>query len=152
MADNVIPINKTFEELGGRPILEKVAKIFYDKVYEDNWIGEYFKDVDQKVIEEQQVDFMSMALGGPKVYLGKLPVPAHKHMMISDELFVLREKLLDQAFVEAKACQELINRWRKIDQAFKAKIVKKSLAECEKRFKTDEIMDFPKPSSYKKSA
>ena len=152
MTDNVVPISKSFEDLGGRAMLEKVAKIFYDKVYEDAWIGQYFKDVDQEVIEEQQVDFMSMALGGPKVYLGKLPVPAHKHMMINDEIFVLREQLLDEAFIEAKACQELIVRWRKIDEAFKAKIVKTSIKDCEKRFNTDVFMDFPKPFNYKKTA
>lgn len=98
---------KSFEELGGRKILEKVAKLFYDKVYDAEWIGKYFQSVKQEIIEEQQVDFMSMALGGPKVYLGKLPVPAHKHMMITNELFDLREKLLDEALIEANACDEL---------------------------------------------
>lgn len=153
MSDNILKFKpKTFEELGGREILEKVSKIFYDKVYDDNWIGEYFKEVKQEIIEEQQVDFMSMALGGPKVYLGKLPVPAHKHMMITEELFILREELLDAALVEAGACNELITRWKKIDEAFKNKIVKKSLNECEKRFKTDEILNFEKPFNDKKSA
>lgn len=150
--DNVLAMRKTFEELGGREMLEKVSKIFYDKVYDDAWIGQYFADIKQEVIEEQQVDFMSMALGGPKVYLGKLPAPAHKHMMISEELFQLREELLDAALKEAGASPELIFRWKKIDNAFKEKLVKSSIADCEKRYKTDQLLDFHKPFNYKKPA
>lgn len=135
----------SFEQLGGRAILEKVSKIFYDKIYDHPWIGLYFKEVPQDVIESQQVDFMSQALGGPKVYLGKLPVAAHKHMLLDDEIFDLRERLLKEALVEANACEELQIRWLKIDEAFRLKIVKKSISECEKRYNTDTILDFPNP-------
>jgi len=145
---------KSFEELGGRPVLEKVAKKFYDAIYEHAWIGKYFQEVDQEIIESQQVDFMSAALGGPRVYLGKLPVPGHKHMMLTDELFDLRESLLVKAMDEVGVCDELRERWLKIDEAFRKKLVKRDISECEKRFKTDEILDFPNPdaSSYKKAA
>lgn len=141
----------TLEELGGRPILEKVSKAFYDKVYEHPWIGQYFKEVSQEVIESQQVDFMTASLGGPKVYLGKLPVPAHKHMMITDELFLLRKDLLNQAMDEVGVPNELRERWNAIDEAFRTKIVKSSISECEKRFNTDEIMFFENPN-HKKAA
>lgn len=136
----------TFEELGGRAILEKVSKAFYDKVYEHPWIGQYFKEVKQEVIEEQQVDFMTASLGGPRVYLGKLPVPAHKHMMISEELFYVRKDLLNQAMDEVGVSEELRERWNAIDEAFKNKIVKNDISECEKRFNTDEIMFFENPN------
>jgi hemoglobin len=144
----------SFEELGGRPVLEKVAKKFYDYIYEHPWIGKYFQEVEQEIIESQQVDFMSAALGGPRVYLGKLPVPGHKHMMLSDEIFDLRESLLVKAMDEVGVCVELRERWLKIDEAFRKKLVKKDISECEKRFKTDEILDFPNPEarSYKKVA
>lgn len=135
-----------FEQIGGRPMLEKVAKIFYDKIYDHPWIGKFFLNIDQAVIEEQQVDFMSMALGGPRVYLGKLPIPAHKHMLISHELFDLRSKLLNEALTEAGASTELIQRWNKIDEAFRGKLVKENRNQCEKRYKTDTILDFKKPA------
>ncbi|MCO4793741.1 MAG: group 1 truncated hemoglobin [Bacteriovoracaceae bacterium] len=142
----------SFEELGGRPVLEKVAKVFYDKVYEHPWIGQFFKEVDQEVIESQQVDFMSAALGGPRVYLGKLPVPAHKHMLLNDEIFDLRESLLKQAMDEVSVLPELRERRLTIDEAFRKKLVKKDISECEKRYKTDEFMDFPNPNPTKKAA
>lgn len=139
----------SFNDLGGRKILEQVSKIFYDKVYEHPWLGLYFQEVDQEVIEAQQVDFMSAALGGPKVYLGKLPIPAHKHILITEEIFDLREKLLHEALQEANACSQLIERWQKIDNAFKSKLIKKNLTECEKRFNSDEIIFFPEPKNNK---
>lgn len=152
--DNVkiLSVGKSFEELGGRPMLEKVSKAFYDKVYEHPWIGLYFKDIKQEVIEVQQVDFMSAALGGPKVYLGKLPVAAHKHMLIKDDIFDLREQLLAEALDECGACQDLKDRWQKIDEAFRAKLVKKSFDDCEKRFKTDEFLYYPNPNGTEKKA
>ncbi len=137
----------SFEELGGRPALEKVAKKFYDLVYEHPWIGQYFKEINQEIIESQQVDFMSAALGGPRVYLGKLPVPGHKHMMLTDELFDLRESLLVQAMDDVGIHPELRERWLRIDEAFRKKLVKRDISECEKRFKTDEILDFPNPNA-----
>ena len=136
----------SFDELGGRSVLEKVAKKFYDYIYEHPWIGQYFQEVEQDIIESQQVDFMSAALGGPRVYLGKLPVPGHKHMLLTDELFDLRESLLSRAMDEVGVCDELRERWFKIDQAFRKRLVKTDLSQCEKRFKTDEILDFPDPA------
>lgn len=46
-------------------MLRDVSKIFYDKVYKHEWIGQYFQSVPQDLIEAQQVDFMAQSLGGP---------------------------------------------------------------------------------------
>jgi truncated hemoglobin YjbI len=134
-----------FEALGGKEMLKKVSKIFYDKIYEHEWIGQFFKEVDQEIIENQQVDFMTSALGGPKVYCGRLPIPTHKNMYITPELFDLRQSLLKDSLIEAKASEELIEKWLKIDEAFKSGLVKNNMGECEKRFFTDEILVFPNP-------
>jgi truncated hemoglobin YjbI len=135
-----------FNKLGGKEMLQKVSKIFYDKVYEHSWIGQYFAHIEQEIIESQQVDFMTSALGGPKVYCGRLPIPTHKNMLISSELFELRHDLLLESLKEAGASEELIAKWTKIDNAFKDGIVKSNISECEKRFFTDDILDFKKAS------
>jgi truncated hemoglobin YjbI len=134
-----------FDEVGGEVALKKVHKIFYDKIYTHPWIGKFFKDIDQGVIESQQNDFMGQAFGGPARYLGKLPIAAHKHMFINEELFELRTSLLEEALNEAGVSPEHIKKWLKIDQAFKNGIVKKRLEDCEKRFFTDEIQIFENP-------
>lgn len=131
-----------FEQVGGRDILEKVHKIFYDKLYEHPWLGPYFKTVPQNVIEEQQTDFMTAHMGGPSIYLGKLPQAAHKHMFITEEMFQIRHNILLESLREAGVAENLIEKWIKIDGAFKNQIVKSKIEDCEKRFKNDEVLVF----------
>ncbi len=141
-----------FEQVGGYEMLKKVNKIFYDKIYAHPWIGQYFKSINQEHIENQQTDFMAQAFGGPEKYAGKFVPDAHVHMMITEELFQVREALLDEAFLEAGANALLIEKWKTIDNAFKRKVVKKSIAECKLRYNTDVIQDFPNPNPLKKAA
>ncbi|MGR3317878.1 MAG: globin domain-containing protein [Candidatus Anammoxibacter sp.] len=75
-------MDKKFERLGGRKMLEVITKIFYDKIYDHPWLSLFFKNIKQEIIESQQVDFMQGFLGGKKVYCGQLPVQAHKHMLL----------------------------------------------------------------------
>jgi hemoglobin len=141
-----------FDELGGTETLKRVHKIFYDKIYAHPWIGQFFAHVSQEIIESQQSDFMAQAMGGPARYCGAFPVAAHKHMNISQELFELRHSLLVESLREAGLSDDHQAKWLRIDGAFKAGIVKKSFSDCEKRFTTDEILDFQKPFGSKKAA
>ncbi len=141
-----------FEALGGAVVIKKVHKIFYDKVYQHPWMGKFFAHVSQEVIEDQQSDFMAQAMGGPARYCGALPVAAHKHMNISEELFKIRHELLAESLVEAGLTAEHQAKWLRIDAAFKSGIVKKSIEDCQKRFVTDEILDFADPRTIKKTA
>lgn len=135
----------TIDQLGGKEMLKRISKDFYDRVYAHPWIGLYFKDVPQNVIEAQQVDFMNDVLGGTPCYCGKLPIPAHKHMMITEELFDLRQELLNQAFKAVGASEDLVKAWLKIDNAFRGRLIKKDVSECTPRFRGDEIIDFENP-------
>ena len=69
--------------------------------------------------------------------------PMYDGKLSFDELFDLRESLLSRAMDEVGVCDELRERWFKIDHAFRKRLVKTDLSQCEKRFKTDEIFDFP---------
>ena len=62
-----------FDLLGSRPTLEKVHKVFNDKLYEYLWLKGGFEEIDQKVIENQQTDFMTSNMGGGKIYSGGFP-------------------------------------------------------------------------------
>jgi truncated hemoglobin YjbI len=134
-----------FESYGGRAILEKVSKSFYDKIYSDAWLKSFFKHVPQEYIEAQQVDFMQTALGGENVFAGKTPPHAHKHIYITDDVYRAREKLLLESLEESCASQELIKRWIAIEDAFYGRVVKSSIDECQVRYPNEGILDFPKP-------
>jgi len=141
-----------FEIVGGYDMLRKVHKIFYDKIYKDPWIGQFFEGIDQTTIENQQTDFMAQSMGGPEKYSGALPLPAHTHIYITPELFDYRHELLRQSLVEAGLKPETAESWLKIDAAFKRGLVKKSLSDCKPRYTTDEILDFPDPRKLRKAS
>ena len=141
-----------FEELGGRPQLMKIVKHFYDKVYAHPWLGLYFKNTPQEHIENQQADFMTGALGGPKIYAGRSPNDAHPHLFITEELYVLRTHLMMETLKELNVPQAIIDRWIKIEDAFKASMVKTSIDQCHGRYKTEEILAFENPEKIKKAS
>jgi len=143
---------KLIDRIGGRTKIERVHKIFYDKLYADPWLGKFFVGIDQKHIESQQTDFMTMLFGGPKAYNGRMPIDAHEHIMISEELFAARRELLRQSLHEAGISSAEIEDWLRIDLAFKKVLIKKSAADCKKRFFTDEILDFPNPTKLHKAS
>lgn len=137
-----------FERLGGRPTYEKVHKIFYDKIFADSWLLPFFEDIDQGVLEEQQTDFQIQITGGPPKYCGKLPVAAHKHMFITEEIYMHRHELLRQSLVEAEIEPALRDEWLAIDLSFKRALIKRSPDECQKRYATDEIIIVKKPANF----
>jgi len=137
---------KLFDRVGGRATLEKVHEIFYDKIYADPWLGRFFAGIDRSHIESQQTDFMAMLFGGPKAYSGRMPIDAHEHIMITEELFAFRSALLRQALAEAGVAPAEMTDWLRIDMAFKKVLIKSSTTECKKRFFTDEILDFADPA------
>ena len=145
------PRDHLFQAVGGRDGILKVVKIFYDKVYADPWMSLFFAKIPQEHIENQQTDFMCGAMGGPKIYCGRMPVDAHEHICITEELFDARDELLEESLKEANVDPEVAKAWMKIDQAFKSGLVK-PLKDCKKRFFTDEILDFENPNPRKKAA
>ena len=140
-------IDKTFfERLGGLKTLEQVHKIFYDKLYADQWVRLYFTDKPQHVLEEQQTDFMAQIFGGPKRYAGKSPKMAHQHMNITEELFRLRQTLLNESLKEYGLADDLRKEWMEADANFKRALVKESVDECKRSNPSQAILDFEKPN------
>ena len=116
-----------FDEVGGLKALQKVHKIFYDKVYAHPWLGQFFKGHSQKAIESRQTSFMAEKMGGEIEYVGKDVKLVHEVMYITEELFTLRRKLLEESLKEAGIDEKLRERWLKIDSAFSKQVVKGSV-------------------------
>lgn len=136
-----------FDAVGGLPTLQRVHKIFYDKVYAHPWLGRFFEGHDQAAIENRQTSFMAEKMGAPVEYMGKHPKMAHRHMYITEELFEVRRALLADALCEAGVSDELAERWLRIDSAFMKSIVKGSIAEFYREsFKYERRLIIPKPS------
>ncbi len=134
-----------FYELGGMPAIEKVHRIFYDKLLSHPWLKEFFKGVPRPHLESQQNEFMSGLFGGPQIYGGRPPHTAHIHMFITEEIFLIRHELLAQSLTEAKIQPDLRERWLKHDMGMKRALVKKDVSECEGRYRTEPIIVVEKP-------
>ena len=141
-------VDKTlFDRLGGKPTLEKVHKIFYDKCYAHPWLGKYFTHKPQEVLETQQTDFMQNLMGGPNLYAGKTPKNAHQHINISAELFTLRQQVLSESIKEAGISDELREQWLAADGKLQKALVKSSVKECVRAYEMQDILDFKKPAT-----
>ncbi len=135
-----------YDILRDKSIIRDVNQAFYDKVYDHEWLSMFFQAVTKEHIINQQTDFITAALGGPKNYSGRLPYNAHPHMFITDEVFDLRSSLLTEALDEAGAPVELKEAWLRIDSSFRHVIVKQSIDQCSKRYAIDEILSFEAPA------
>ncbi len=134
-----------YEQMGGRAAVIEISKDFYDKVYKHPWLKHYFAAIPQDHIEAQQIEFMQSALGGENRYVGKSPSCAHMHMYITEELFEARHKVLLDSFKACHASNDIIERWIKIEFAFKKTLVVTSLDQCKPRYPSDPILNFPNP-------
>lgn len=137
-----------FEQAGGLPVLEKVHKIFYDKVYAHPWLKEFFAGHSQEAIEARQTGFMAKKMGAKTNYFGKEPKMGHRQMYITEEMFDIRMHLLEEALQEVGVPDDISKRWLKIDSAFKKHIVKDSIKEFyETTWHYEKRLIIPKPKS-----
>mgnify|MGYP003986433725 FL=1 len=134
-----------YDDVGGRPCIERVHKRLYDKLLSHPWLKDFFKGNDRNHLESQQTEFMMLILGGPKIYGGRPPATAHCHMFVTEEIFLIRHELLSQSLTEAGVSPEHKLRWLEFDYGFKAALVKNSIDECEGRYKSEPIIVVEKP-------
>jgi len=119
-----------YQSIGGMPTLDRVHKIFYDKLYAHPWLGKFFVGHDQASIEKRQSLFMAEKMGARDVtYYGKQPKMAHRHLFITQEMYDLRHQILRDSLLEAGIDGEPLERWLRIDNAFHRQIVKPSVEE-----------------------
>jgi hemoglobin len=135
-----------YEQVGGLPTLQRVHKIFYDKIYAHPWLKQFFEGFDQQVIEDRQTSFMGEKFGGPD-YIGKPLKQVHENMFIPQELADLRHEILRESLQEAEVPEELITQWLRIDEAFMQHVIKKSIESFYRdyKFKYKERIIHPKP-------
>jgi len=118
-----------FESVGGLPVMERVHKRFYDKVYAHPWLGQFFEGHEQAAIELRQTQFMAQKMGADSIYPGRELPLVHRRMFITEELLTVRQELLRASLREEGVAEPLILRWLKIDRAFWTHIRDESLDE-----------------------
>jgi len=138
--------NSFFDRVGGRATLDRVHKRFYDKVYENPWIGQYFTHVDQEQIETMQSDFMTGQFGGGRIFCGRPPAQAHVHVAVTAELFDLRQALLEESLIEEGISEAHRKHWLETDDRFRPVLLREPEA-CRPLVRSQGILNFPNPET-----
>jgi hypothetical protein len=68
--------------------------------------------------------------GGENRYRGDTPAIAHMHMLVTDEMYDLRQFHLRRCILEEGLAPEIAERWIGVDGAFRRAIVRQSADQC----------------------
>lgn len=98
-----------FDKLGGTAAIEVVVKEFYERVLGDGELKGYFANTNMDRQIQQQIKFLSMALGGPNEYDGRPMSETHEHMAITDHHFDLVAQHLVATLKWAGVCEDDVN-------------------------------------------
>ncbi len=98
-----------FEKLGGKPAIEAVVEEFYIRVLADADLKGFFAGTDMDNQAKQQVNFLTMALGGPNDYEGRPMKEAHEDLGITEHHFNLVAGHLVATLKWAGVCESDIN-------------------------------------------
>lgn len=118
------PHPEIWEDLGNGRLLLEVLEDFYTRVFADPRLGPFFEGVTKRRVIEKQYSFLYAKLAGADAYFGDRPRNAHHWMVISEEIFDYRERLLARCLREHGAPESVVRHVRAIDEAFRKQIVK----------------------------
>ncbi|MEQ1792977.1 MAG: globin domain-containing protein [Nitrospira sp.] len=118
------------EAIGGEPIVRLVHTVFYEALFADAWLGQFFLGKSRRMLIDKQTEFMVSAFGGTHEYRGTTPAVVHMHMYITEEQADLRERYLRWAILSQGVSEALADRWQAVDRLFRPAVVKRSPADC----------------------
>ena len=105
-------------------VMGAILTDFYTRVFEDPILSPYFIGVTRQRLIEKVYSFMRQIFTGEKLYFGDRPRNTHHWMVITDEIFDYREKLMVECMRRQGLAEHLIKRWCAIEEAFREDIVK----------------------------
>lgn len=141
-----------YAEVGGYEGIERVHTRFYQTIFADAWLGEFFAGKSLTSLVLKQSRFMETAFGGPDHYQWESPAQAHMHMYITDEQADIREVFLRNAIREEGFSDDIEARWLAVDQSFRPAVVKQEIAECSVRCPGQVPISARRPAGYRPPA
>jgi truncated hemoglobin YjbI len=118
------PDPQIWAALEGGPLLAKILKDFYSRVFADPRLEPFFEGVTQQRAQEKQYSFLFQVFTGKQVYFGESPRQAHHWMVIPDDLFDYREELFASCLRRHGLPERIVQKWRGIHELYRADIVK----------------------------
>lgn len=105
-------------------LLRTILVDFYTDVYNDELLAPFFAHTHVENSVQKQYNFLYQTFTGEDVFFGHFPRNGHHWMIISDELFDYREKLIISKLEKYNLPKHLIERWVKMENVYRKQIVK----------------------------
>ncbi len=137
-------------DVNGEEGMLKIHQRFYDVMFDEPWLGQFFYGKSKESLIIKQTQFMVAAFGGKNNYTGDTPAFVHMHMYVTDEMSDFRQKILKQAILDEGYSDSVAERWLKVDDSFRESIVKKSVSECVMKCRGQMPIKVEKPMHYDK--
>lgn len=118
------PDPEMWAALGHGPLLLRILTEFYTRVYADQRLAPFFEQTSLQRSIEKQFNFLNQTFTGEDVYFGERPRNAHHWMVISDELFDYRSRLMESVLRQHQLPEHLIARWLAMEESYRKVIVK----------------------------
>lgn len=118
------PDPELWAALGDGELLQQILQDVYTRVFADPRLAPFFHATTRQRAIEKQFQFLRQVFTGEKIHFGDRPRNAHHWMVISDELFDYRVRLIAQCMHEHGLAERFVERWLAIEESYRAHIVK----------------------------
>jgi len=118
------PDPQMWDALEQGKLLTRILQDFYTQVYDDPHLVSFFENTTKRRSIEKQYNFLHQVFTGKKVYFGDRPRNAHHWMVISNELFDYRARIMESCLRTHGLSEELIKRWLAMEDSYRDDIVK----------------------------
>ncbi len=118
------------DAVGGEDIILRIHQRFYDVIFDEPWLGKFFRGKHESTLARKQTEFMVAAFGGENRYSGDTPAFVHMHMLITEEQLEARAVILRNAIRAEGLSEDIVERWLTVDRGFWAGLVKTSEDDC----------------------
>jgi hemoglobin len=93
--------NSLYEQVGGEAGVEAIVDRFYEKLWAEPKLDQFFKGIERQELKRHQRMFLNLLLGGGEFYSGRPLVEAHATLKIDEASY----DLVCDYFVET--CRDL---------------------------------------------
>lgn len=104
--------------------LSVILDDFYTRVFADARLAPFFVGRTKDWVAQKQYSFLMQIFTGRDVYFGDRPRNVHHWMVISDELFDYRERLMADVLRAHGLAEHLVERWMSVEEIYRKQIVK----------------------------
>lgn len=113
--ESLRPPGTLYEQIGA-DLIGRCLTVFYERAFTDGIIGHFFFGKDRAHITNQQIDFATAMLGGPRRYRGKPLAVAHADLDIRRPHFMRRQMMMREVLDEMGVPAHLRDAWLALEE------------------------------------